>query len=207
MDVIAKNIGSCLKAHGKPSDVGKTIASINRFCSLLRANKVKDSKEAFLSLHKTVQCIFLEAGWQILSHRTKYSEDSYKTAFLLFKLFRGKEMKELPIYNKMANLKTLDKLYKTAGQVWKKSGTSSSSSGVKKVAKEKAGKYDKKFQRYPSPDENDSLYIYYTTLLKQRPDSKLAVTWLTEHGLLEGNEREKIEIIYSKLKDKGKLIR
>jgi len=38
-------------------------------------------------------------------------------------------------------------------------------------------------QRYATPEDGDSLRIFYTTLLEQRPESKLALKWILEHGL------------------------
>jgi hypothetical protein len=39
-------------------------------------------------------------------------------------------------------------------------------------------------QRYPTPKETDSLYIFYTSLLKQNPKSQMALRWCLEHGLI-----------------------
>ena len=38
-------------------------------------------------------------------------------------------------------------------------------------------------QKFPTPKEGDSLRIFYETLHKQRPESKLAERWILEHGL------------------------
>ena len=35
-----------------------------------------------------------------------------------------------------------------------------------------------------TPPESDSLRIFYTSLLRQNRDSKMAIKWCTEHGLL-----------------------
>jgi hypothetical protein len=57
---------------------------------------------------------------------------------------------------------------------------------VKKEEKEKAGAskparahvaYDMPGQTRPKPDEEDPLTVFYTSLLKQRPDSELAKRW------------------------------
>ena len=39
-------------------------------------------------------------------------------------------------------------------------------------------------QRYPTPPTTDSLYIFYTSLLKQNPQSHMALRWCLEHGLV-----------------------
>jgi hypothetical protein len=201
----------CKKKYGSVKDQSKTVKDIEKFCELLQTNKVKDSKEAFAKLPMVVQCLFLHHAWNILSKKSKHSEDSYLTAFYLFKLFRGKEMKEQEIYSKYTKLKTLEKMYKSALE-WNrksspskpKSSTSSKSPGLPKSSK----KYDKEYQRYEGPkDELDPLYVYYTSLYIQNPKSRLAITWLTEHGVYEDSDREKIVKIYKKLAEAGKLIK
>lgn len=196
----------CKNKYGGVKDSAKTIKDIENFCTLLRANKVKDSKEVFVKLPTVVQCMFLHYAWDIISKKSKHSEDSYRTAFYLFKLFRGKEMKEKEIYtSKYSKLKTLEKMYKTALEWSRKVSPARSSSPV---TPKKSKKYDKAFQRYESPvDTLDPLYIYYTSLYMQNPKSRLAVTWLTEHGVYEGAEHEKISKIYKKLAETGKLIK
>jgi hypothetical protein len=201
---------SCKKNHGGVKDEAKAVKDIEKFCALLKANKVKDSKEAFSKLPMVVQCLFLHHAWDILSKKSKHSEDSYLTAFYLFKLFRGKDMKEKEIYSKYSKLKTLEKMYKSASE-WnrkaspKTTGSSSKSPGLPKIS---SRAYDKEFQRYEAPkDEVDPLYVYYTSLYLQNPKSRLAVTWLTEHGVYEGPDREKIIKVYKKLAEAGKLIK
>ena len=43
-------------------------------------------------------------------------------------------------------------------------------------------------QRFTTPEEGDSLRIFYESLRKQRPESKLAQRWILEHGLCESND-------------------
>lgn len=180
----------------KYPDVPKNLKDIESFCNLLRNNKVKESKEAFVKLPLLVQCLFLHHGWNIISNKSKHSEDSYLTAFYLFKLFRGKEMKESDIYSKYVKLKTLEKYYKTASEWSKKTSKTPGKSNTPRGSK----KYDKEYQRYESPkDELDPLYVFYTSLYKQNQKSKLAIRWLTEHGVFEGEERENLIKLYKKL--------
>jgi hypothetical protein len=96
-------------------------------------------------------------------------------------------------------------MYKSALE-WNRKATKSGSKspGLPKQSK----KYDKEFQRYEGPkDELDPLYVYYTSLYVQNPKSRLAITWLSEHGVYEGSDREKIIKIYKKLVETGKLIK
>jgi hypothetical protein len=194
--------------------MSELLSKIEKFCSLLTANKVKDSKEAFKKLPINVQKIFLAFGWEILNHKDKYSDKSYMTAFLLFKLFRGKEDKKLDVYSKYAKMATVEKMYKKAFE-WNKNNeaagkartvSSKSDGGVKRSVTKR--KYDKEYQKYEAPEnEIDPLYIYYTTLLQQKPDSRLAITWLTEHGIYEEDERDALVEEYKKLVEKNKLVK
>lgn len=197
--------GGCVKKHGKlkKKDMATAVSRIEEFCGLLRANKVKDSKELFLQLPYVIQCLFLHYSWQILSKKSKYSDDSYLTAFRLFKLFRSKELKAKPIYSKYLSLKTVETQYKNALE-WNRKVSPSTKSTGNRTRK----KYDKEFQKAVEPSsETDPLYIYYTTLYKQKADSPLAITWLTEHGVYDGEERKKLIKKYKKLSEKGKLVK
>lgn len=195
----------CTKKYAGIKNIPKAVEDIEKFCVLLRANKVKDSKEAFLKLPLLVQCIFLHHAWTILSKKVKYTDESYLTAFYIFKLFRSKELKEKEIYQKYGKLKTLEKLYKSALE-WSKASPKISTG--KTASKSPQKKYDKEYQKYEEPkDVLDPLYVYYTSLYEEDPASRLAITWLTEHGLFENAEREKIVKLYKKLLEKGKLIK
>tara|TARA_R110002111_G_scaffold25378_1_gene55756 strand:- start:268 stop:861 length:594 start_codon:yes stop_codon:yes gene_type:complete len=189
------------KSNDNPND-------IKQFCNILKANKVKDSKEMFKKFSKKTQCMFVESAWKVLSNKNKHSDESYFTSFQIFKLFRSKEMKELKIYERFNKLKSLDNLYKKAN-IWRKSKRGiETADSYKNTTTRSKKKYDKEFQRYPSPSsEIDPLYLYYISLYRENPKSYLAVTWLTEHGLLEGDERKKLVKKYKKLKDANKLIK
>lgn len=200
--------GDCVKKYGKPpaKKTAKLIEEIEAFCNLLNNNRVKDGKIVFLKLPLVVQCLFLNYSWQILSKKSKYSDESYLSAFRMFKLFRSKEFKDKPIYAKYLKMSTVETNYKKALDWNKKSSPSkaSPSSGGRKSPQ----KYDKKFQRRPEPEsEEDPLFIFYTTLYEQKKDSPLAITWLTEHGIFEGKKRSTLEKAYEKLANKKKLIR
>jgi hypothetical protein len=174
-------------------NISEQIEQIKKFCALLRANKVKNSKESFLQLSLIVQRLFLQHAWRILSQKENYSDDSYLTSFRLFKLFRSADLRQHPAYTKYAKLSNLELFYKKAYEWQKKTGRSK--------------KYSKEGQRYEQPSENDAVYIYYTSLLEQNPDSRLAITWLTEHGVFEGEKRATLYEKYKKLLSKGKLVK
>jgi hypothetical protein len=67
-----------------------------------------------------------------------------------------------------------------------------------------SGKYDENiYQKKDTPEEDDPLYIFYTTLAQEKPDSILAIQWMVEHGV---NYEENVEA-YEKLKKEKKLIK
>jgi len=47
-------------------------------------------------------------------------------------------------------------------------------------------------QKKETPPKNNGLYIFYTTLLKQRSDSKMAITWCLEHGVFPKKKAEQL---------------
>lgn len=44
-------------------------------------------------------------------------------------------------------------------------------------------KFSKPGQRYATPVKTDGLYRFYTSLMKQKPDSQMAAKWCLEHGV------------------------
>lgn len=46
-------------------------------------------------------------------------------------------------------------------------------------------------QKKDTPPKSDPLYKFYTTLLKQKPDSEMALKWCLEHGALTQKKAEK----------------
>lgn len=66
-------------------------------------------------------------------------------------------------------------------------GTSKKATTIKKTetTETKKKKQFKKWgQKKETPPENDSLRIFYTSLLKQNKNSLMALKWCLEHGLL-----------------------
>lgn len=61
--------------------------------------------------------------------------------------------------------------------------------------------YEKKYQKYDEPTSDlDPLLLYYKSLYKEKSDSKVAVKWLTEHGVYDGSKRDKLLEKYERLK-------
>ena len=86
------------KKYNIPDDISQTLDDIDYFCRLLRKNAVQDSKNAFAKLPILVQCLFLTNARKILANKDDYTDDSYLTAFRVFKLFRSTEDKEKIIF-------------------------------------------------------------------------------------------------------------
>lgn len=178
---------TCKEKYPEKLD-GKDVKNkIENFCKLLNANKVKASKEAFLELPLAVQCMFLHYGFDALKN------EENTTAFYLFKLFTASEMKNIQTYTDFEKKKEILNLYKVSLN-WHKENKENSSgkektksrsvsktkakTGAKATSKTKAGK---KLKEYTV---GDPLYVYYTTLYKEKgKKSKIAVKWLEERGI------------------------
>lgn len=203
-------------------DIDAALEKIEKFCALLNANKVKDTKEAFLDFPQSIQCMFLAQGHDILTKKVAASDLAYRNAFYLFKLFRSKDMKALNSYSQGPGKFAATEIYYKKAYEWYKLNSSKLSSSKSTSSKSVSSKlsssksvssksksvttrtkktYAKKYQKHEEPSsEVDPLYIYYTTLYDENPKSKLAVFWLAEHGIFEGADRENIEKRYEKLK-------
>lgn len=64
---------------------------------------------------------------------------------------------------------------------------------ISKLKVSTKGNFDKKYQKYETPEEDDALYLFYSSLYDENPKSKLAISWCLEHGLFEGDKRKKLE--------------
>lgn len=207
------------------------ISEVKNFCSSLSKENISEPRKAFTKIDPVAQKLFLHWGWEILSHKSKYPEDTYIVAYKLFRLFRHREGSSIPSYEKYSKMPMVSKLYSEASEWIKeydrqsipeeqkattskptsrptssrsrsgsrsRSTSSRSRSGSAKASK----KYDKEYQKYAEPEsEIDPLYIYYTTLFQERPKSKLAVVWLTEHGVFEDDQRDELVERYKKIKE------
>lgn len=181
---------TCKEKYPEELDEKDVKNKIENFCKLLNSNKVKASKEAFLELPLVVQCMFLHYGFDALKN------EENTTAFYLFKLFTTSEMENIQTYTDFEKKKEILNLYKESLNWYKENkGTSSASKGKarsasKTATKEKAksrstsktkAKAGKKLKEYTV---GDPLYVYYTTLYKEKgKKSKIAVKWLEERGI------------------------
>lgn len=196
------------------SEAEDNIQNIKKFCGSLSQTSISETRKIFTELDPLSQKLFLHWGFEILSHKSKYSDDTYMLAYRLFRLFRGGDGSDIPSYKKYSKMPEVDKLYSIASN-WKdklSKPTPPKATRTKPTppkanrtkptsAKAARTKYDKEYQKYPEPEsEIDPLYIYYTSLFKEKPESKLAIVWLTEHGIFEGDERDELVDEYKKIK-------
>ena len=52
--------------------------------------------------------------------------------------------------------------------------------------------FKKPGQKKETPPKNDPLRIFYTSLLKQKQDSKMAMQWCLEHGVLGSKQANEV---------------
>ena len=69
--------------------------------------------------------------------------------------------------------------------------------------------YAKEYQKAETPEEGSALYVFYTSLYAENPNSKLAVTWLIEHDVYEADSALRKGLVkkYVELEKKGELFK
>lgn len=173
---------------------------MNTFCKNLHMNKVKETQEQFKKLDREIQELLLYYSWKLLKEHN-YNQNSYWNSFKLFRLFRNKDMKELKVYKKYDNSE-VEKEYKIAYHAYiefNKEKREKKGEKKDKRKRESKSKYEKRFQKYKTPHDDDSVRLYYISLYEQNPESKSAIRWLTEYGLYDGKKRKELEEKYSKI--------
>lgn len=61
----------------------------------------------------------------------------------------------------------------------------------------------KRGQKFPTPGKADSTRAFYESLLEENPESKIAIRYCVEYGVLPAESHEKLLCRYSSLKEKG----
>jgi hypothetical protein len=87
---------------------------------------------------------------------------------------------------------------KTACECKPPSAKKAQSQVVKKPIKKSQKEFPKEGQTKTTPPETDPLRKFYTSLLKQKKDSEMALKWCTEHGLVP-KQKDNIHISIKKL--------
>lgn len=85
-------------------------------------------------------------------------------------------------------------------------GSGNNTLPVKKTSKGAVTKtkFAKPGQRYETPKETDPLYQFYFSLLKQKPDSQMAIKWCLEHGVLSSKKATSL-VLSQELSVKAKI--
>jgi hypothetical protein len=66
----------------------------------------------------------------------------------------------------------------------------------------KSTKYEKPGQKRPTPPITDPLYRFYTSTLKQKKDSPMAIKWCLEHGVFSKEKAARYMMVLE-MKDLG----
>jgi hypothetical protein len=195
----------CLKSYKYPKFTKNLLKDINGFCKQLRENKVNQARAQFKALPKIIQCMFLHKANFILANKALHNDESYRFAFYVIKLFKTKDMSEQEVYSQYLNMHMLRANYDIANKYFSKQKPSKQKPSKQKPTKE--NKYELKYQTKDKVDETDPTYIFYTTDYDENPNSRMAITWLVEHGIYGGAKRQEIVNKYIKLKENNELIR
>jgi hypothetical protein len=207
----------CKDKFGDIESCGDIILNMRKFCKKINNDNLSDAKEIFKIIPKVIQCMYIQTSDFILSNKDFFTKKSYKTAFNIFNLFKLKEDKKEEVYSYLlekfikndikpnSSKKKTSKTKSTETKTYKTK--SSKSSTPKDKNDDKVSKYPKKYQKYKEIDDKDPLYIFYYSSYSENPESRLAITWLTEHGIFSSSKREELESKYIKLKEKNLLIK
>jgi len=95
----------------------------------------------------------------------------------------------------------------TSRSTSKTRSTSEQESKTKRTRTTSKTKYDKEGQTRAEVDETDPLFLFYSSLYNERPESKMAITWLTQHGCFEDEERDELYEKYKNLSSSSKQIK
>lgn len=163
--------------------------SIKDFCNALKSNKHTESINKFLSLPTFVQCLFIKNCRDILWKRqqgdTSVSDKHVMIATRMYGLLSkiGKSMDPfvLKIINDFRVDTSVFRSIKSTYQLPK----------TEKVV------YSKQFQKHATPDASDPLLRFYVSLYNEKPNSKLAIVWLVEHGVFDDQQRQDLLLRYS----------
>src|SRR5690242_7233361 len=78
------------------------MTSVEKFCQSLKLGK-PDAKKLFQTIPLDAQKLFLQHSYNIISHAVPHTDDSYKTAILVFNLFQDNSLRKLSIYSQYNN--------------------------------------------------------------------------------------------------------
>ena len=196
----------CKDKYGAVEYRKEIILNMQQFCKKLNEDNLCHAKEIFLKLPKVIQCMYIQTSDFIITNKNFFKIKSYNTAFNIFNLFKLKEDKNQEVYSYLLK-KFLQNDIKDIKKKTSSKKTSSKKTDSSKKKEDKVSKYSKKYQKYKEIEDTDPLYIFYYSCYKENPESRLAITWLSEHGIFSSSKRDELEKKYEKLKEQNLLIK
>ena len=179
------------------SDQDDILNTISTFCTMLESYNPRDGNkesliqliENFKNLPNYIQCVFenITNNLDINNYKDDVQFRLKKLIFLIHKI--EKEREKITFEEESKVPKTKKKI----------TFEDEESKKVKRTRTTSKKKYDKEGQTRPEVDENDPLFLFYSSLYNERPESVMATTWLTQHGCFEGEEREELYEKYKNL--------
>lgn len=174
-------------------DKQKLTNDMDVFCSALKSNKLKEYQDAFLNLPSYVQCLFAYYC-NIIFKRFNSGDESItdrniQIAVRLYNLFIKEKIRLNEEVIKIVNKFKVDRIMALKAK----------EKLTAPIKKEKAI-YEKEYQKKPSLDNKDPLFRFYNSLYDEKPNCRLAIVWLIEHGAFEGLKRDDLITRYKKLK-------
>ncbi len=167
-------------------DKEKLSRDMQLFCSKFRSNKPKEYVEAFLNLPIYVQCLFAYYCSYILKGKmqgdTRISDSAFIAGKRLYTLFKNPAIKLKQEVHNILNRFDIRKEHLDFAQRWVK--------GIDPMTPIQKTVFAKPYQKKPALNITDPLFRFYNSLYEEKPNSKLAIVWLTEHGAFDDQKRE-----------------
>lgn len=166
---------------------------MDTFCSTFKRNKLQEYQDAFLVLPPYVQCLFAYYCKMIFKRKNEgdstITDKHIQIAIRLHNLFVKEKIKLRPEVVKIIDKFRVDR-----------SMASKAREEIMASVKKEKEVFVKPYQKKSSLQISDPLFRFYNSLYEEKPNSKLAITWLTEHGAFEGPKREDLVIRYRNTK-------
>lgn len=163
------------------------------FCDALKKNKIAEAQKLFKQLSSRTQDFIKITSNFILKKQLLFTPEKHDLSIRIMNIISDKKEdtpKEAIEDSKEDSQDIIEDVFQDILEGKDKPKTSE-----KKVKKD----FDNLYQKYETPSEEDALYIFYTTLLEEKPNSKIAIVWLVEYGV----ETTKTQIDkYKKIKKK-----
>ena len=171
------------------------------FCKSLKNNEIAEAQKLFKKLNSKTKDFINITSKFIIKQQKSFTPESYNLSLRINRVTADKK-EDYEDNIKPTNPKVSPKVSPRPSPkpTSPRAKAKPTSPRAKAKPKDKLKKdFDNPCQKYETPSEEDALYIFYTTLLQEKPNSKLAITWLVEYGV----ETDKTQIDkYKKIKKK-----